>query len=79
MNAVAFAQAGMGIPALGTTHADYFYGEIPCTRVLSEREVQNGYEKNTGLVILESVDKKDALKIPGCVVKGHGPFVWGGS
>ena len=77
IHAVAFAQAGMSIPALGTTHADYFYGEIPCTRALSEREVKEDYEKNTGLVILESIDKNDALKIPGCVVKNHGPFAWG--
>lgn len=78
-NAVAFAQAGKDIPALGTTHADYFYGDIPCTRELREEEVVNGYEKNTGKVIVETVKKYgyDPMAIPGIVVKNHGPFAWG--
>lgn len=74
-NAVAFAQAGLGIPALGTTHADYFYGEIPCTRALNKKEVDNAYEMNTGKVIIETI--KDVVGIPGVVVKNHGPFAWG--
>lgn len=78
-NAVAFAQAGMDIPALGTTHADYFYGDIPCTRELSEKEVTEAYETNTGKVIIETIDKMgyDPMAIPGIVVKNHGPFAWG--
>lgn len=74
-NAVAFAQAGLGIPALGTTHADYFYGEIPCTRALNEKEVDNAYEMNTGKIIIETI--KEVVGIPGVVVKNHGPFAWG--
>lgn len=75
--ATAFAQAGKHIPALGTTHADYFYGDIPCTRELTEQEVYENYEKNTGLVITETVSAENALKIPGIIVKSHGPFAWG--
>ena len=80
-NAVAFAQAGMCIPALGTTHADYFYGDIPCTRELTFEEVNDGYETNTGKVIIETIDKigYDPIAIPGIVVKNHGPFAWGTS
>ncbi len=80
-NAVAFAQAGMCIPALGTTHADYFYGDIPCTRELTSEEVNDGYETNTGKVIIETIDKMgyDPIAIPGIVVKNHGPFAWGTS
>lgn len=80
-NAVAFAQAGKAIPAFGTTHADYFYGDIPCTRELSEKEVMEGYEVNTGKVIVESIKNAgyDEMVIPGIVVKNHGPFAWGKS
>lgn len=80
-NAVAFAQAGMCIPALGTTHADYFYGDIPCTRELTLEEVNDGYETNTGKVIIETIDKMgyDPITIPGIIVKNHGPFAWGAS
>ena len=80
-NAVAFAQAGRAIPALGTTHADYFYGDIPCTRQLSESEIKEAYEKNTGKVIIETIEelKYDPMAIPGIVVKNHGPFAWGES
>lgn len=74
-NAVAFAQAGLGIPALGTTHADYFYGTIPCTRALSKKEVDTAYEVNTGKVIIDTI--KDVVGVPGVVVKNHGPFAWG--
>lgn len=79
VNAVAFAQAGMDIPALGTTQADYFYGDIPCTRELTEEEVQEAYEVNTGKVIIEHFDNNhiDPMAVPGCVVKNHGPFAWG--
>ena len=80
-NAVAFAQAGINIPALGTTHADYFYGDIPCTRELSKEEVMEAYELNTGKVIIETIEKMnyDPMAIPGIVVKNHGPFAWGSS
>lgn len=78
-NAVAYAQAGMDIPALGTTHADNFYGTIPCTRMLSEEEVKEAYELNTGKVIVETFKRRgiDPMAVPGCVVQNHGPFSWG--
>lgn len=78
-NAVAFAQAGIDIPALGTTHADYFYGDIPCTRELTKEEVENDYETNTGKVIIETIEKRkiDPIAIPGIIVKNHGPFAFG--
>lgn len=79
VNAVAFAQAGMSIPALGTTHADYFYGDIPCTRELTEQEVLDAYEVNTGKVIVETMNQSDVdvMAIPAVLVKNHGPFSWG--
>lgn len=79
INAVAFAQAGKSIPALGTTHADYFYGNIPCTRELYQEEVETEYEINTGKVIIETIDGLgyNIMSIPGVVVKNHGPFTWG--
>lgn len=79
VNAVAFAQAGIDIPALGTTHADYFYGDIPCTYALSEEQVKTDYELNTGRVIVESFVERgiDPMAVPGCVVQNHGPFAWG--
>ena len=79
INAVAFAQAGMDIPALGTTHADYFYGSIPCTRELTKEEVEGAYELNTGKVIVECIKERsiDPMAVPGIVVKNHGPFSWG--
>lgn len=76
-NATAWAQAGRAIPAYGTTHADAFYGEIPCTRALSEDEVKNAYEYNTGVVIAESIAAENALAMPAAIVKNHGPFTWG--
>lgn len=81
VNAVAFAQAGLPIPALGTTHADYFYGDIPCTRELTQDEVEEAYERNTGKVIIETIDglNIDPAAVPGIVVKNHGPFAWGTS
>ena len=75
--AVTFAQAGMNIPALGTTHADYFYGDIPCTRDLTAEEIEQAYEKNTGNVIVETIGDTDVMAVPGIVVKNHGPFAWG--
>lgn len=79
INAVAFAQAGKDIEALGTTHADYFYGAIPCTRELLKEEVESEYEINTGKVIVETIKKRnyDPMMMPGIIVKNHGPFTWG--
>ena len=80
-NAVAFAQAGKDIPALGTTHADYFYGDIPCARSLTQQEVEEAYEANTGKVIIETLEGRgiDPMAVPGIVVQNHGPFAWGKS
>lgn len=75
--ATSWAQAGRAIPALGTTHADYFYGGIPCTRKMRAEEVQGEYEKETGNVIVETFAGKDATQIPGVLVNNHGPFSWG--
>jgi len=76
-HATAWAQAGLAIPALGTTHADYFFGDIPCTRPLTEAEVQGEYELNTGKVIIETIGECEPLHTPGIVVWQHGPFAWG--
>lgn len=76
-HATAWAQAGLAIPALGTTHADYFLGDIPCTRALTEEEVQGEYELNTGRVIIETLKEGEPLHTPGVVVYQHGPFAWG--
>lgn len=78
-HAVVFAQAGMEIPPLGTTHADYFYGVVPVSRGLTRDEVQEAYEKNTGRVIVETVKEmgKQPLAVPGVLVRNHGPFTWG--
>ena len=65
------------IPAFGTTHADYFYGDIPCTRDLTAQEIEEAYEKNTGNVIVETIGDGDVMAIPGIIVKNHGPFAWG--
>jgi L-ribulose-5-phosphate 4-epimerase len=75
--ATSFAQAGRGIQALGTTHGDYFYGEIPCTRKMTLGEIQGEYEKETGLVIKETFQGKDPDAIPAVLVYSHGPFAWG--
>ena len=79
MYAVAFAQAGKDIPALGTTHADYFYGNIPCTRKMTPDEIKTDYELNTGRVIIEEFKNRniDPNKMPGVLVHSHGPFTWG--
>lgn len=76
-HATAWAQAGLAIPALGTTHADYFFGDIPCTRALSAQEVAEAYELNTGRVIIETLGEVEPLHTPGIVVFQHGPFNWG--
>jgi len=75
--ATIFAQSGLGIPALGTTHADYFYGEIPCTRKMTPSEISDKYEENTGKVIVERLTGLDPNVIPAALVHSHGPFVWG--
>lgn len=77
--ATAWAQAGRAIPALGTTHADYFYGEIPCSRELTVEEIRDQYERNTGKVIVETfhAHQIDPVAVPGVLVGGHGPFAWG--
>ena len=78
---VTFAQAGLDIPAFGTTHADYFYGDIPCTRDLTEQEIEEAYEKNTGLVIIETFETRGIkpMYTPAVLCKNHGPFTWGKS
>lgn len=76
INATAWAQSGKGIPAYGTTHADAFYGEVPCTRALTEGEIKSAYELNTGKVIAETFRNKDYNAIPAVLVKNHGPFTW---
>jgi L-ribulose-5-phosphate 4-epimerase len=75
--ATSWAQAGISIPALGTTHADYFFGPVPCTRKLSEKEVSENYEIETGNVIVETFKGIDPLAVPSVIINGHGPFSWG--
>lgn len=75
--ATSFAQAGRGIPAYGTTHGDYFYGEIPCTRKMTPEEIGGEYEKETGSVIIETFRGIDENTIPAVLVNSHGPFSWG--
>ena len=75
--ATTFAQAGRGIPPLGTTHGDYFYGEIPCTRKMTEAEIAGKYELETGNVIVETFQEMDPMSIPAALVYSHGPFAWG--
>lgn len=75
--ATVFAQSGRGIPPLGTTHADYFYGEIPCTRKMTPEEIAGAYEHETGNVIVETFEGKPADDIPAVLVHSHGPFTWG--
>lgn len=77
--ATVWAQAGKGIPALGTTHADYFDGQIPCTRPMTPAEIKQDYEKNTGLVIAEAFRAIDPMRLPAALVHSHGPFAWGKS
>lgn len=75
--AVIFAQACMEIPCYGTTHADTFFGSIPVTRFLTKEEIEIGYEKNTGKVIIERFRKLNPVETPGVLVAGHAPFAWG--
>ncbi len=75
--ATAWAQAGRALPCYGTTHADYFYGEIPCARNLTKEEIEAGYERNTGLVIIETFRGKNPAHVPAVLCKNHGPFAWG--
>lgn len=75
--AVVFAQAGLSVPALGTTHADSFYGDVPCTRRLTAAEIAGEYEKETGKVICETFAGKKPMDVPGVLVYSHGPFTWG--
>ena len=77
--ATIFAQAGLDIPPLGTTHADYFYGQIPCTREMKRTEIVDNYEANTGMVIIETFSSIDPDAIPAVLVCSHGPFTWGKS
>lgn len=75
--AVSFAQAGKGVVPMGTTHGDYFYGEIPCTRAMTDEEIKGEYEKETATVIIEAFEGIDPLTIPAVLVRSHGPFTWG--
>lgn len=79
--ATSFAQAGISIPALGTTQADYFYGDIPCTRAMSDKEILGNYEQETGNVIVETfqAEQINPDTVPGVLVCSHGPFAWGTS
>ena len=77
--ATSFAEAGLSIRPFGTTHSDYFYGEIPCTRCLSKDGIESEYERNTGVVITETFKDLDPDAIPGVLVRNHGPFTWGTS
>ena len=76
--ATSFAQAGRSIPVYGTTHADYFYGEIPCTRDMTAAEIEGAYERETGNVIVEAFRNRNPVHVPGVLVKHHAPFCWGG-
>ena len=78
-HAVAWAQAGEDIPCFGTTHADYFYGAIPCARHLTQAEMDDGYEKNTGKIIVEIFQERciEPIAVPGVICASHGPFTWG--
>ncbi len=77
--ATSWAQAGRDIPCYGTTHADYFYGDIPCLRCLTKEEIEEAYERNTGLLIVSEFARlgKDPAAVPGCLCRNHGPFTWG--
>ncbi len=75
--ATSWAQAKRPLPCYGTTHADYFYGEIPCARNLTPEEIESGYEENTGVVIVETFKGKNPVHLPGVLCANHGPFTWG--
>ena len=78
-HATAFAQAGLEIPCYGTTHADYFYGPVPVTDLMTPAEIRSEYERNTGRVIVRRFAGMDASAVPAVLVRGHGPFAWGAS
>ena len=75
--ATSWAQAGRGIPCYGTTHADYMYGEIPCVRNLTKEEIEDAYEKNTGVLIVEHFKDTEYMAMPAVLCKNHGTFTWG--
>lgn len=75
--ATVMAQTGMPVIAMGTTQGDYFYGDIPCTRLMTEKEIKGEYEKETGNVIVETFDGTDPMQVPAVLVHSHGPFTWG--
>src|SRR5574344_2179885 len=75
--ATSWAQAGRSIPCYGTTHADYFYGSVPCLRCLTKEEIDEGYEKNTGALITDYFKDKDHIAVQAVLCKNHGPFAWG--
>lgn len=75
--ATSWAQSGRSIPCYGTTHADYFYGEVPCLRCLNQDEIEDAYEKNTGLLIADYFKENDYKAMPAVLCKNHGPFTWG--
>ena len=75
--ATSWAQAGRGIPCYGTTHADYIYGAVPCVRILTTQEIEEAYEKNTGVVIADYFKNRDYEAVPAVLCKNHGPFTWG--
>ena len=77
--ATIFSQAKLDLNPFGTTHADYFYGKIPCTRLMNKQEIENDYELNTGKVIVETFKEKDPMQVPAVLVASHGPFAWGKS
>ncbi|MDR0974227.1 MAG: L-ribulose-5-phosphate 4-epimerase [Ruminococcus sp.] len=77
--ATIFSQMGSGIPPYGTTHADYFYGEIPCTKEMKSAEIKDNYEANTGELIVRTFEKLKYSEIPAVLVSSHGPFTWGNS
>ena len=75
--ATGWAQAACAVPLYGTTHADYFYGDIPCARRLTKEEVESEYEKNTGLVMIETLGERNPMEVPAMLTTSHGPFAWG--
>jgi len=75
--ATAWAQTRLALPAFGTTHADYFHGPVPCTRLLGSTEIQKNYELSTGRVIVEAFSRRDPMACPAVLVANHGPFTWG--
>lgn len=77
--ATIFSQAKLDLNPIGTTHADYFYGKIPCTRLMNQNEIENDYELNTGKVIVETFKNTDPMQVPAVLVASHGPFTWGKS